>query len=98
MNELRRIAGAPALHRVSAPDLRKQACAMAASNTLNPGALLTSRVAYALAFTAIDLAQTPPSLDKLRARPGKNFAVGACYQSSATYQNPVFWIAVVTYF
>jgi len=24
--------------------------------------------------------------------------VGACYQSSAGYENPVFWIVVVTYF
>jgi hypothetical protein len=98
LNELRRAAGAPALNRVTVPELRKHACAMAASNKLNPRALLSSRVANALAFTAVDLAQTPASLDGLKTRPAKSFSVGACYQSSATYENPVFWIVVVTYF
>jgi uncharacterized protein YkwD len=98
LNQLRRAAGAPALNRVTVPGLRERACAMAASNRLNPRALLSSRVANALAFTAIDLAQMPSSLEDLRTRQARNFAVGACYQSSATYENPVFWIVVVTYF
>jgi uncharacterized protein YkwD len=98
LNELRRAAGAPVLSRVSAPDLRKHACAMAASNKLDPRSLMSSRVASSLAFTAVDLAQTSASLEGLRTRQARSFAVGACYQSSATYENPVFWIVVVTYF
>ncbi len=98
LNELRRAAGAPALNRVSAPDLRNRACAMARSNQLNPGTLLSSRVASSLAFTAVDLTQTPASLEGLRTRTARSFAVGACYQSNSSYESPVFWIVVVTYF
>lgn len=98
LNELRRAAGAPDLSRVSAPDLRKRACDMARSNQLNPGSLISSRVASSMAFTAVDLAHTSATLAGLKTRQARSFAVGACYQSSATYENPVFWIVVVTYF
>lgn len=99
LNQMRRAAGAPTLNRVPAPELRKQACAMATNNKLNPSAGFSShKVSSCVTFTAIDLAQVPESLDRIKTRPASAFSVGACYQSSARYENPVFWIIVVTYF
>jgi uncharacterized protein YkwD len=86
-----------ALRRVPAPELRHRACEMAASNRLDPHAGMLPRVSNSVAFTAIDPAQIPDSLHKLQSRPASGFSVGACYQSSASYENPVFWILVVTY-
>jgi len=85
------------LHRVPAPELRHRACEMAASNRLDPHAGMLPRVEKAVAFTAIDLAEIPQSLRKLQSQSASGFSVGACYQSSSTYENPVFWILVVTY-
>lgn len=99
LNRLRRAAGAPILNRVSAPDLRKQACEMAANNKLNPRAGLSlPKASSSVTFTAIDLAQMSDPLQRLKSQPASGFSVGACFQSSATYENPVFWIVVVTYF
>lgn len=98
LNRLRRSAGAPILKQLPAPGLRKQACEMAANNKLNPRAGLSSKVNGSITFTAIDLAQIPASLQRLRSSSASAFSVGACYRSSATYENPVFWIVVVTYF
>ena len=101
LNRGRNAAGAPILPLVPAPELRSRACEMAASDRLNPqaGMLLNTspKVSTSVAFTAIDLAQIPDSLQKLQSRPASAFSVGACYQSSASYENPVFWILVVTY-
>ena len=98
LNSLRRSVGMPQLSRHSAPELRARACEMAASDHLDPHAGLISReVRDAIAFTALDLAQVPDSLHRLKSAPVSKFSVGACYRSSATYQNPVFWILVVTY-
>jgi uncharacterized protein YkwD len=85
------------LHRVPAPELRHRACEMAASDRLNPHAGMLPRVSRAVAFTAIDPAQIPDSLHKLQSQRASGFSVGACYQSSASYENPVFWVLVVTY-
>ena len=71
---------------------------MAANNRLNPRAGLSSRVSNSVAFTAIDLAEIPESLERLKTQPASAFSVGACYQTSASYDTPVFWIVVVTYF
>jgi hypothetical protein len=99
LNRLRRATGMPLWKRLSAPELRKQACEMAARNKLNPRAGLSSpRANSSVTFTAIDLAQIPQSLERLKSSSASGFSVGACYQSSATYENPVFWIVVVTYF
>ncbi len=99
LNRMRRSAGTPILNRLPAPGLRKQACEMAANNKLNPRAGLSlPNVSNAVTFTAIDLTQIPQSLERLKSRPASAFSVGACYQSSAGYENPVFWIVVVTYF
>ncbi len=98
LNRLRRRAGAPILNRVPAPQLRQQACEMAANNALNPRAGLTTRVSNSVAFTASDLNQVPDSLERLKTRPASGFSVGACYQASASYDNPIFWVIVVTYF
>jgi uncharacterized protein YkwD len=99
LNRLRRAAGKPILNRVPAPDLRRRACQMAASNKLNPGAGMALRnVNNAIAFTATDLRELPASLAGLQSRSASGISVGACYQTSASYQNPVFWFLVVTYF
>jgi hypothetical protein len=98
LNRMRRAAGAPILNRVPAPDLRRQACEMAANNKLNPRAGLSSKTSGSVTFTAIDLTQIPGSLQRLRTSSASAFSVGACYRSSASYENPIFWIIVVTYF
>jgi len=98
LNRLRRTAGEPALNRVPAIQLRRRACEMAANNKLNPRAGLLPKVSNSVAFTAIDLKQIPESLERLKTHPASGFSVGACYESSATYENPVFWVIVVTYF
>ena len=112
LNRERRAAGEPGLRRVQEPELRRQACEMAAHDGLNPhaGILTGTRVRSegsrserpvsptgSLAFTAIDPARIADSLRSLRSEPARAFSVGACYQSSASYENPVFWIIVVTY-
>lgn len=99
LNRLRRTIGMPIWSQVPAPELRRHACEMAAHDKLNPRAgLLSTRISSSVAFTAIDLNQVPDSLDRLKISPSTAFSVGACYQASATYENPVFWIIVVTYF
>jgi hypothetical protein len=99
LNRLRRAAGAPILTQIPAPELRKQACEMAGKNKLNPRAGLSlPKVNNAVTFTAIDLSLVADSLQRLKTAPASSFSVGACYQASATYENPVFWIVVVTYF
>jgi uncharacterized protein YkwD len=97
LNRGRSAAGAPTLRRVQAPELRRRACEMAAHDELNPRAGMLPQVSSSVAFTALDLSQIPDSLHRLQSRPASAFSVGACYQSSATYENPVFWIIVVTY-
>ena len=98
-NRMRRKAGMPMLNRVASPELRRQACEMAANDRLNPRAGLSSqRVSNSVAFTAIDLAQIPGSLERLKNQSASGFSVGACYRTSASYDTPVFWIVVVTYF
>jgi Cysteine-rich secretory protein family len=97
LNRCRSAAGAPSLRRVQAPELRRRACEMAARDQLNPRAGMLPRASGSVAFTAIDLTQIPESLHNLRSHPASAFSVGACYQSSATYENPVFWVLVVTY-
>lgn len=99
LNKLRRGVGLVNWKRVPAPELRRRACEMAARDKLNPGlGLLSTKVSNSVAFTAIDLNQIPSSLDRLKISSASGFSVGACYATSATYENPVFWIVVVTYF
>ncbi len=98
LNRLRRKVGMPILNRVPAPQLRQEACEMAAHNKLNPRAGLTPKVSNSVTFTALDLTRLPESLERLKTRPASGFSVGACYESSASYENPVFWFVVVTYF
>ena len=99
LNRMRRSAGAPILNRLPAPELRRQACEMAANDRLNPRVGLSSkRVSNSIAFTATDLAELPESLERMKTRSASAFSVGACYRTSASYDTPVFWIVVVTYF
>jgi hypothetical protein len=99
LNRMRRATGFPILRRLPAPDLRKQACRMASNNKLDPGAGLSSpNASGSVTFTAADLTRVAHPLERLKTSTASAFSVGACYQSSATYGNPVFWIIVVTYF
>jgi len=99
LNRMRRSVGMPILNRVSAPELRGRACEMAANDRVNPHAgMLSRRVSNSVAFTALDLTQVSESLGRLQWQQASGFSVGACYRSSASYENPVFWIIVVTYF
>jgi Cysteine-rich secretory protein family len=98
LNRLRRKAGTPVLSRVPAPQLRQEACEMAENNKLNARAGLTPKVSNSVVFTATDLTQLPGSLERLKTRPASGFSVGACYETSKSYDTPVFWIVVVTYF
>ncbi len=99
LNRLRTDLGLDPWPRRMAPELRRHACEMALRDRLNPKAgLLSTRVSNAVAFTAADLNQIPDTLQRIRANPASGFSVGACYQSSATYETPVFWFLVITYF
>ena len=97
----RRSAGLSGVHRIEVPDLRSEACEMASHNKLNPRASLATTASYqpsgSVAFTALDPDQVAGSLRGVARRPARAFAVGACYQSSASYDNPVYWIIVVSY-
>ena len=99
LNRLRQRLGLAAWTRIPAPELRRRACEMAERDRLNPSlGLLSTKVSNSVAFTAIDLNQVPSSLDRLKATSSSGFSVGACYHSSASYETPVFWIVVITYF
>jgi hypothetical protein len=98
LNRMRRAVGMPLLNRVPAPELRKLACEMAAHDRLDPHAVISPKVSGSVVFTAIDLTQISGSLERLKTSTASGFSVGACYQSSASYENPIFWIIVVTYF
>lgn len=99
LNRLRRGVGLSPWPRISAPELRKHACEMAQHDRLNPRAgLLSTNISSSVAFTAIDLNLVPDSLDRLKTTSGSGFSVGACYHASSKYENPVFWVIVVTYF
>jgi hypothetical protein len=99
MNRLRTQVGFTPWPRIPAPELRRHACEMAAHDKLNPRVgLLSTKVSNSVAFTAIDLNQIPESLERLKVTSASGFSVGACYQASAKYENPVFWVIVITYF
>ncbi len=98
LNRVRRAAELPLLNRVPVPELRSQACQMAANDKLDARAVLSSpKAKSAVTFTAIDLNQISDSLKRIPPDSGKSFSVGACYRSSASYDNPLFWVIVVTY-
>ena len=101
LNRERGTAGRPILRRINSPELRHQACEMASNDRLNPRLGMPRGTSYSssslVAFTAIDPAQIAGSLQSLRSQPARAFSVGACYQSSNTYENPVYWVIVVTY-
>jgi hypothetical protein len=99
LDRLRKAIGLTPWPRIPAPELRNRACKMAERDNLNPKAgLLSTKISNSVAFTAIDLTQVPESLERLKISPSSAFSVGACYRASATYDNPVFWVIVVTYF
>jgi hypothetical protein len=99
LNRMRRADGKPLLNRLPEPNLRREACEMASHDKLNASAgLSTPNASSSVAFTALDLTKMPASLERLKSHPASGFSVGACYQTSATFEVPVFWIVVVTYY
>jgi uncharacterized protein YkwD len=97
LNQLRRSAGEPALRRIPAPVLRRRACEMAERDRVNPRDGAISGANGVIAFTASDLNRIPQSIGSLRNRPARGFSVGACYRASRSYDDPVFWVLLVTY-
>ncbi len=99
LNRRRQRLGLAAWPRIAAPALRQRACQMAERDKLVPSlGLISPKISNAVAFTLIDLNEIPNSLDRLKAIPGTGFSIGACYRTSASYDTPVFWVVVVTYF
>ena len=99
LNRVRRRAGLAAWPRVVAPELRQRACQMAERDKLTPSlGLISPKVSNSVAFTLIDLNEMPSSLDRLKGVAGSGFSVGACYRTSTSYETPVFWAVVITYF
>lgn len=85
--------------RIAAPELRQKACEMARTDQLSPRlGLISTRVSNSVAFTALDINALPSSLDRLKTTPASGFSIGACYATSASYETPVFWVIVITYF
>jgi hypothetical protein len=96
---LRRQAGAQPLQRVELPALRNEACEMAKADKLSPAAARTiNNVRNVVVWTATDLADLPPTLQKLRNAPASGYSLGACFASSKSYPNAVYWVVLVTYF
>lgn len=98
-NDLRRNAGARPLPLIANSKLRELACDMARRDDLSPskaGAL--PRVARVATFAVSNLAKMPDYLRQAAVAPASGFSVGACFSTSKTYTNPVYWVILTTYF
>jgi hypothetical protein len=96
---LRKQAGSQPLRRVELPALRKQACEMAKADNLSPARARSIRnVRNVVVWTATSLAELPPTLQKLRDAQASGYSLGACFASSKSYPNAVYWVELVTYF
>ena len=102
-NRLRQRARVAALPVVAAPVLRQGACEMARADALNPamfsrkGTHPVERVQNMVAYTATDILTLPSDLVRLTSEQGAGMSIGVCYSRSASYNNPVYWVAVVVY-
>jgi Cysteine-rich secretory protein family len=87
----------PPLQRVSMPVLRKMACDMAKDDRVEPERARTVEGArYFVAYTMTRPEDLPPTVTKLRSvRDVDRFATGACFQSTPTYPNGVYWVMMV---
>jgi uncharacterized protein YkwD len=100
-NRLRQSAGAAPLALVEAPAMRQGACEMAKANELDAsafgrgGRFPVARAQNIVVYTSADVTKLPDSLTQLRGAQGGGVSVGVCYARSASYVNPVYWVAVV---
>lgn len=97
--ELRRSSGAAPLRNIEQPGLRKAACEMAKLDKLSPARVRSFKnVHNVVVWTATELEELPPSLKSLRTAQASGYSVGACLAASKSYPEPVYWVALVTYF
>jgi hypothetical protein len=85
------------LERASMPVLRKMACDMAKDDRVEPERARTVEGArYFVAYTMTQPQDLPSTVTKLRAASDvERFAVGACFESTPTYPNGVYWVMMV---
>jgi Cysteine-rich secretory protein family len=85
------------LKRVTLAEVRGMACRMAKDDRPEPElARSVGGARYFVAYTMTDPKQLPSNLTNLRtASDVDRFAVGACFQSTPSYPNGVYWVMVV---
>jgi uncharacterized protein YkwD len=102
-NGLRQRARVGTLPVLEAPVLRQGACEMARTDALNPamfsrkGTHPLEHVQNMVAYTATDILTLPSDLVRLTSEQGSAMSIGICYARSASYNNPVYWVALVVY-
>jgi uncharacterized protein YkwD len=98
-NQLRQSAGAGPLPVIANAKLRQFACDMASRNDLSPSkASALPNVARVVTFTVAKLTEMPQYLQQAATSAASGFSVGACFATSKTYTNAVYWVIVTTYF
>ncbi len=98
-NELRQNGGGRPLPLIANPKLRDLACNMARHDDLGPskaGAL--PGVARVVTFTVANLTRTPEYMRQAAVSPASGFSVGACFATSKSYANAVYWVILTIYF
>jgi cysteine-rich secretory family protein len=98
-SELRRKAGSPPAAEHVVPALGKMACQMAHNDHIDTvAARKLPNVRGVLAWTATDPAKLPTQVKQLADdRVATNYSLGACFASSASYPNKVFWLVLAVY-
>ncbi len=98
-DNLRQKAGARVLERIDDPRLRDVACKMAKADKLDTD---TPRgfenVQNVVVYTATEPQRLPSNMQKLANVTASGYSLGACYASSKSQPNNVYWVAFVTYF
>jgi uncharacterized protein YkwD len=96
---IRRSAGTRPLKRIVRPELRTVACEMAKNDSLSPELVPNfNGMQNVVIWTATDLDDLPGNLKQLKTTPASGYSLGACLATSASYPNPVFWVALITYY
>lgn len=97
--QVRKQAGARPLRRIERPELRDVACGMARNDSLSPKQVQGMKNAHhVVLWTSTELEDIPDSLTKLKKASASGYSLAACLASSSSYPNPVYWIALVTYY
>jgi hypothetical protein len=85
-------AGFTPIPRVTRERLRQDACAMASTDTVDAKAVDVPLARYLLAFTVSQPQKLPDDLLRLRTNEEiGSFAIGTCFQRTATYPSGVYW-------